>query len=107
MITSNNSIQIALLFSILSIVATGINLFLTIKRDNKKDTKESLEEKEKRLMQEHTTSEGIMKANLKLDQLCITTSGINSQLEKLNDRVNEIAIKQERHEIRIKMLEEK
>lgn len=105
--TDKTTIDFSFLFSLIAMIGLIINLFLTIKRDSKKGNKEDIEDKEKRLMQEHTTSEGIMKANLKLDQLCITTSGINSQLEKLNERVNEIAIKQERHEIRIKMLEEK
>lgn len=92
----DTTVTIAFIFSLVSTLGVIINLFLTIKRDNKADQKD-----------DYSLKEGIIKANMKLDQVCTTTLDINKQLDKLNDRVNEMALKQENHETRLRMLEEK
>lgn len=92
----DTTVTIAFIFSLVSTVVVVINLFLTIKRDNKADQKD-----------DYSLKEGVIKANMKLDQVCTTTLDINKQLDKLNDRVNEMALKQENHETRLKILEDK
>lgn len=94
--TNNTQIDISFIFALSSFIGLIINIILTIKRDNKANQKE-----------DNSIKEGIIKANMKLDQVCTTNNSILLEMDKLSDKVNEIAIKQERHEIRIKMLEEK
>lgn len=90
------TVILSFIFSVISTIGLIINLFLTIRRDNKSQQKDDSE-----------INTGIIKANMKLDQVCTTTLDINKQLDKLNDRVNEMALKQENHETRLRMLEEK
>lgn len=90
----DSTVTFAFIFSIISTIGLIINLFLTIRRDNKNQQKD-----------DSALNTGIIKANMKLDQVCTTTLDINKQLDKLNDRVNEMALKQENHETRIRMLE--
>ena len=92
----DTTVTLSFIFSVISTIGLIINLFLTIKRDNKSQQKDDSE-----------ISTGIIKANMKLDQVCTTTLDINKQLDKLNDRVNEMALKQENHETRLRMLEDK
>lgn len=92
----DTTVTIAFIFSLVSTLGVVINLFLTIKRDNKANQKDG-----------YSLKEGIIKANMKLDQVCTTTLDINKQLDKLNDRVNEMALKQENHETRLRILEDK
>lgn len=92
----DTTVTIAFIFSLVSTLGVVINLFLTIKRDNKANQKDG-----------YSLKEGIIKANMKLDQVCATTLDINKQLDKLNDRVNEMALKQENHETRLRILEDK
>lgn len=93
---NDTTVTFAFIFSVISTIGLIINLFLTIKRDTKNAQKD-----------DSALNEGIIKANMKLDQVCTTTLNMDKQLEKLNDRVNEMALKQENHETRIKMLEDK
>jgi len=90
------TVTLSFIFSVISTIGLILNLFLTIRRDNKSQQKD-----------DSAISTGIIKANMKLDQVCTTTLDINKQLDKLNDRVNEMALKQENHETRLRMLEEK
>jgi len=90
------TVTLSFIFSVISTIGLIVNLFLTIRRDNKSQQKDDSE-----------INTGIIKANMKLDQVCTTTLDINKQLDKLNDRVNEMALKQENHETRLRMLEEK
>ena len=91
---TSTTITFAFIFSIISTAGLIINLILTIRRDNKTNQRE-----------DNTIKEGIIKANMKLDQVCATTLDINKQVDKINDKVNDMALKQENHETRIKMLE--
>ena len=92
----DTTVTIAFIFSLVSTLAVIINLFLTIKRDNKADQKD-----------DYSLKEGIIKANMKLDQVCSTNNSILVEVDKLNDKVNSMALKQENHETRIKILEER
>ena len=92
----DTTVTFAFIFSIISTIGLIVNLFLTIRRDNKNQQKDDT-----------AISTGIIKANMKLDQVCTTTLDINKQLDKLNDKVNDMALKQENHETRIEMLERK
>ena len=92
----DTTVTFAFIFSVISTIGLIINLFLTIRRDNKNQQKDDT-----------AISTGIIKANMKLDQVCTTTLDINKQLDKLNDKVNDMALKQENHETRIEMLERK
>ena len=93
---NNTTVTIAFIFSLISTLGVIINLFLTIKRDNKADQKD-----------DYSLKEGIIKANMKLDQVCSTNNSILVEVDKLSDKVNSMALKQENHETRIKILEEK
>lgn len=93
---NDSTVTFAFIFSIVSTVAVIINLFLTIKRDNKNETKEDF-----------SVKEGIIKANMKLDQVCTTNNSILVEVDKLSDKVNSMALKQENHETRISILEGK
>ena len=90
------TVTFAFIFSAIATIGLILNLYFTIKRDNKNQEKDSL-----------SLNSGIMKANMKLDQVCSTTNGISLQIDKLNDKVNTMALKQENHETRIKILEGK
>lgn len=92
----DTTVTIAFIFSLVSTVVVVINLFLTIKRDNKAEQKD-----------DYSLKEGIIKANMKLDQVCSTNNSILVEVDKLSDKVNSMALKQENHETRIKILEEK
>lgn len=92
----DTTVTFAFIFSVISTIGLIVNLFLTIRRDNKNQQKDDT-----------AISTGIIKANMKLDQVCTTTLDINKQLDKLNDKVNDMALKQENHETRIEMLERK
>lgn len=101
------TITIAFIFSLISTLGVIINIILTIKRDSKNQQKDHEKTNEDIIKANSLLNEGIIKANMKLDQVCTTTLDINKQLDKLNDRVNEMALKQENHETRLRMLEEK
>jgi peptidoglycan hydrolase CwlO-like protein len=92
----DTTVTIAFIFSLVSTLGVIINLFLTIKRDNKADQKD-----------DYSLKEGIIKANMKLDQVCTTNNSILLEMDKLNDKVNSMALKQENHETRISILEGK
>jgi len=95
-VKQDTTVTFAFIFSVISTIGLIVNLFLTIRRDNKNQQKDDT-----------AISTGIIKANMKLDQVCTTTLDINKQLDKLNDKVNDMALKQENHETRIEMLERK
>ena len=91
----DTTVTFAFIFSVISTVGLIINLILTIRRDNKANQKE-----------DSSIKEGIIKANMKLDQVCSTNNSILVEVDKLSDKVNSMALKQENHETRIKILEE-
>lgn len=93
---NETTITFAFIFSVISAIGLIINLILTIKRDSKSNQKEDI-----------TIKEGIIKANMKLDQVCNTNNSILVEVDKLSDKVNTMALKQENHETRIKILEGK
>lgn len=93
---NDTTVTFAFIFSVISTVGLIINLILTIRRDNKSNQKDDI-----------TLKEGIIKANMKLDQVCNTNNSILVEMDKLSDKVNSMALKQENHETRIKILEGK
>lgn len=93
---NDTTVTFAFIFSVISTLGLIINLILTIRRDNKSNQKE-----------DNSVKEGIIKANLKLDQVCTTTNGMVLQMDKMNEKMNNMALKQENHETRISILEEK
>lgn len=93
---NDTTVTIAFIFSIISALGVIINLILTVKRDSKNNQKDDI-----------TLKEGIIKANMKLDQVCNTNNSILVEVDKLSDKVNNMALKQENHETRIKILEGK
>ena len=92
----DTTVTVAFIFSLVSTIGVIINLFLTIKRDNKANQKD-----------DYSLKEGIIKANMKLDQVCSTNNSILVEVDKLSDKVNSMALKQENHETRIRILEGK
>lgn len=54
---------------------------LTYARNGKKDLKETYREEDARL---DSIKEGLLKANIKLDQVCATTNETRSDIKKLN-----------------------
>lgn len=99
------TVIVAFVFSLLTAIATIINLFLTIKRDNKNNVKEDIQNIKDDIEKNKEMNTGIIKANMKLDQVCNTTNGISLQVDRINDKVNAMALKQENHETRIRILE--
>lgn len=93
---NDTTVTFAFIFSVVSTVGLIINLILTIRRDNKANQKE-----------DSSIKEGIIKANMKLDQVCTTNNSILLEMDKMSEKVNNMALKQENHETRIKILEEK
>lgn len=93
---NDTTVTFAFIFSIISTIVLIVNLVLTIKRDSKSNQKE-----------DSTIKEGIIKANMKLDQVCNTNNSILVEMDKLSDKVNNMALRQENHETRIKILEGK
>lgn len=72
--TSDTTINIVLLMSIVSFCFTGVNFFSNRKKDTREESRE------------------LMKANIKLEQICSTTNetradikAMNSQIEKINE----------------------
>lgn len=92
----DTTVTVAFIFSLISALGIIINLILTIRRDNKSEQKE-----------DNSVKEGIIKANMKLDQVCNTNNSILLEMDKMSEKVNNMALKQENHETRIKILEEK
>lgn len=94
--TNESTITFTLLFAIISTIGLIINLVLTIKRDSKSNQKEDI-----------SIKEGIIKANMKLDQVCATNNSILLETDKIKEKINNMALRQENHETRIKILEGK
>lgn len=93
--SNNTQVDVSFIFSLAAFIGLVINIILTIRRDNKANNKER-----------DYTNEGIIKANMKLDQICTTTNGMVLQMDKMNEKMNTMALKQENHETRIRMLED-
>lgn len=93
---NNTQIDMSFIFSLAAFIGLVINIILTVKRDNKANQKD-----------DYSLKEGIIKANMKLDQVCSTNNSILVEVDKLSDKVNSMALKQENHETRIKILEER
>lgn len=82
--TSDTTINIVLLMSIVSFCFTGVNFFSNRKKDIKND------------------SESLLKANMKLDQICATTNETRSDIKSINNQIKEIVEEQiiQRQEIK-------
>lgn len=93
---NDTTVTIAFIFSLISALGVVINLILTIRRDNKSEQKD-----------DYSLKEGIIKANMKLDQVCSTNNSILVEMDKMSEKINNMALKQENHETRIKILEGK
>lgn len=94
MISSQTSVDIGLIFSIVSFISVLIGIITNIK----KGTKDQEAEKE-------SLREGILKANIKLDTLCVTTTNINTDIRDLKKQIEDISKVQTEHELRISNLE--
>lgn len=93
---NDTTVTFAFIFSVISTIGLILNLILTIRRDNKNNQKEDI-----------TLKEGIIKANMKLDQVCNTNNSILVEVDKMRSQMTSMALKQENHETRIKILEGK
>lgn len=93
--SNNTQIDMSFIFSLAAFIGLVINIILTVKRDNKANQKD-----------DYSLKEGIIKANMKLDQVCSTNNSILVEVDKMRSQMNTMALKQENHETRIKMLED-
>lgn len=77
------------IIALIGVAMTIYNWYNGNKKDTQNDTKE------------------FIKLNMKLDQLCETTTKSSTKLDKIDDTISEIRAKQLEHEFRIKELEKK
>jgi peptidoglycan hydrolase CwlO-like protein len=89
MIDSGASVSLAFLFSLIAAIGVIYNIF----RNRKQDTSEA--------------AKGIMKANLKLDELCQTTRETRLDIKAMESKIDELAKKQIEHELRLQNVEKK
>ncbi|MBQ0079708.1 MAG: hypothetical protein KBS66_07465 [Eubacterium sp.] len=73
------SVEISLLISIVLFAISCTNFFIGRKQDTKKEVEESA-----------SLKEGILKCNLKLDQICSTTNETRSDIKSMNNKIQDI-----------------
>ncbi len=88
--TGNDTISIALLLAIGSLIVSVIGVIINIKKANKEtadDKKKALEAENERQLK---MQENFVKVNLKLDTFCDTTKELMKQNEKTSDSTQEL-----------------
>lgn len=89
MIDGNTSVSLALIFSVIASVGVAYNIVSNSKKTNKEEVS------------------GIMKANIKLDELCQTTRETRLDIKAMENKIDELAKKQIEHELRLQSVEKK
>jgi len=89
MINGENQVSLAFLFAVVAVVGTIYNIVTSSKKNTKAE------------------AEGIIKANLKLDELCQTTRETRLDIRTLETKIDQIKEKQMEHELRLSNVEKK
>lgn len=89
MVDGNTSVSLALIFSVIAAVGVAYNIISNSKKNNKEEVS------------------GIMKANIKLDELCQTTRETRLDIKAMESKIDELAKKQIEHELRLQTVEKK
>lgn len=74
---------ISLIFSGVMLAVSITNLAISNARNSKKDTAEQIKEHE-------DIREGLLKANMKLDQVCATTNETRTDIKSLNSQLTDV-----------------
>lgn len=74
---------ISLIFSGVMLAVSITNLAISNARNSKKDTAEQIKERE-------GIREGLLKANMKLDQVCATTNETRTDIKSLNSQLTDV-----------------
>lgn len=74
---------ISLIFSGVMLAVSITNLAISNARNSKKDTAEQIKERE-------DIREGLLKANMKLDQVCATTNETRTDIKSLNSQLTDV-----------------
>ena len=110
--TANDTISIAVLLSIGSLVVAIIGVIVAIRKANKEDAAEKQKALEAENQRQLKLTENFTKVNIKLDSFTETMNRIiaksdetNVELRKINDRLIEDKVTIDNHEKRINALE--
>lgn len=114
MITGNEGISFAIIFSLGSFIVALIGLVLNARKQQKEDVaykEKTLEAENQRQLK---MTENFVKVNLKLDTFCDTMNQMvvksdktNEELRRISDRLIEDKLKIDDHESRLSALEHK
>jgi len=74
---------ISLIFSGVMLAVSITNLAISNARNSKKDTAEQIKDRE-------DIREGLLKANMKLDQVCATTNETRTDIKSLNSQLTDV-----------------
>ena len=74
---------ISLIFSGVMLAVSITNLAISNVRNSKKDTAEQIKDRE-------DIREGLLKANMKLDQVCATTNETRTDIKSLNSQLTDV-----------------
>lgn len=87
--TPESTVSLALIFALISAVSAIYGIIINSKKSNKEEVS------------------GIMKANLKLDELCQTTRETRLDIKSMEAKIDELSKKQIEHELRLQSVEKK
>lgn len=91
--TPETTINIALIFAIVSAVGTIVGIISTIRRQNENENKKALE-----------IEKNFVKVNYKLDEFCDTSRSLMRNIEKADETLKEVSEELVRHSERIETL---
>lgn len=84
--TPDTQISISLIISVVSIAFVAVTFFANRKKDNRKE------------------SEQLLKANMKLDQICSTTNETRADIKAINNQIKDITEEQIKQRLEIKAI---
>lgn len=87
--TPDTQVSFAFIFAVVAVVGTIYNIITSSKKNNREE------------------ASGIIKANLKLDELCQTTRETRLDIRTLETKIDQIKEKQMEHELRLSNVEKK